>query len=122
MRFLLDATLSPLIVGHLNEAGHSATHVRDIGLRDAGDEQIMDYRGTAAFRCRFPGHRLHEPAVLPQDIRSFPHPAPKPPEVTASRIAGLILANLENLGDALTKGAVASIADERIRVRRLPFQ
>lgn len=42
MRFLLDANISPLIATRLNEAGHSAVHVRDTGLREASDERIMD--------------------------------------------------------------------------------
>jgi len=42
MRFLVDANISPLVAAHLNEAGHSAVHVRDVGLKQARDEQIMD--------------------------------------------------------------------------------
>ncbi len=32
MRFLIDNALSPRIAEGLNEAGHDAIHVRDIGL------------------------------------------------------------------------------------------
>ncbi len=32
MRFLLDQNVSPVLVGLLAEAGHSAEHLRDLGF------------------------------------------------------------------------------------------
>ncbi len=43
MRFLVDANLSPHVAEFLNAAGHDAVAVRDVGLRDAPDDEILDH-------------------------------------------------------------------------------
>ena len=43
MTFLIDAQLPPALVRWLHEAGHEATHVEDIGLREAEDNAIWTY-------------------------------------------------------------------------------
>ncbi len=43
MRFLIDNALSPRIAEGLNEAGHDAIHVRDIGLASATDDKILSH-------------------------------------------------------------------------------
>ena len=43
MRFLIDANLPPALVRFLEEAGHQAEHVADIGLRHAKDTPIWNY-------------------------------------------------------------------------------
>ena len=42
MKFLVDANFSPIIAALLNEAGHDAVAVRDLGLQDASDETILE--------------------------------------------------------------------------------
>jgi predicted nuclease of predicted toxin-antitoxin system len=49
MRFLLDANLSPLIAAHLRRPGHLVAHVRELGLRSASDEEIMDFAEREGF-------------------------------------------------------------------------
>jgi predicted nuclease of predicted toxin-antitoxin system len=44
------------------------------------------------------------------------------PEVTTAHIAELLLANLDQLVDALTEGAIVSVVEDRVRVRRLPLR
>ena len=41
MRLLLDANLSPEVARRLNEAGHEAVHVAELGLLSAPDPEIM---------------------------------------------------------------------------------
>jgi predicted nuclease of predicted toxin-antitoxin system len=122
VRFLLDANISPLVATRLIEAGHSAVHVRDVGLRAASDEQIMD---LAAQEDR---------VIVSQDIDFtnllYYRRASRPslillrnlPEVTAAQIAQLITANLPQLEDSLSDGAAVSIVGDRLRVRRLPLR
>jgi len=43
VKFLIDAQLPPLLAVWLQEAGHEAVHVRDIGLREADDGAIWDH-------------------------------------------------------------------------------
>lgn len=47
MTFLLDANLSPHLVGRLINSGYEATHVADIGLLTAPDEVIFDHAAEA---------------------------------------------------------------------------
>jgi predicted nuclease of predicted toxin-antitoxin system len=43
VKFLVDAQLPPALAVWLQEEGHEATHVRDVGLREADDAAIWDY-------------------------------------------------------------------------------
>lgn len=43
MRFLIDAQLPPALVKLLEDAGHQAEHVADVGMEDAGDTDIWNY-------------------------------------------------------------------------------
>ena len=43
MRFLIDEDLPHSVVDLFHRYGHSASHVRDIGLRGAKDDQIARY-------------------------------------------------------------------------------
>ncbi len=40
MRFLIDAQLPPALADWLNDAGHAAEHVLDVGLAGADDQEI----------------------------------------------------------------------------------
>ncbi|MGH9270389.1 MAG: DUF5615 family PIN-like protein [Ilumatobacteraceae bacterium] len=42
MRFLVDANVSPDVARLLGAAGHDAVAVRDVGLQDAPDDEILD--------------------------------------------------------------------------------
>ncbi|MFT3821498.1 MAG: DUF5615 family PIN-like protein [Rubrivivax sp.] len=43
MRFLVDAQLPPALASWLGEKGHSASAVRDVGLRDSDDGSIWNF-------------------------------------------------------------------------------
>ena len=43
MRFLIDAQLPPALASLLNEHGHLAEHVNDIGPSDAPDRDVWRY-------------------------------------------------------------------------------
>lgn len=43
MRFLVDAQLPPALARFLNDAGHQAEHVYDIGMGEASDRAIWNY-------------------------------------------------------------------------------
>jgi predicted nuclease of predicted toxin-antitoxin system len=41
VRLLLDANLSPKVARRLNDSGHDATHIVEIGLMTVSDPEIM---------------------------------------------------------------------------------
>jgi predicted nuclease of predicted toxin-antitoxin system len=41
MKFLVDAQLPPVLATRLVLQGHAAFHVQDVGLRDAGDADVV---------------------------------------------------------------------------------
>jgi predicted nuclease of predicted toxin-antitoxin system len=43
VKFLIDAQLPPALADWLQQAGHQAIHVQDIGLREAEDAAIWDH-------------------------------------------------------------------------------
>jgi predicted nuclease of predicted toxin-antitoxin system len=57
--FLIDANLPPALALALIEAGHSAQHVEEAGLRTAEDDKIWDYA-------------LHQKAVVVSKDEDFP--------------------------------------------------
>lgn len=122
MKFLLDANLSPSISARLEEAGHAAKHVRDVDLRHAADDQIMNFAAEHGYvlisqDTDFTNLLHYRKAVGPSLVllRNLS-------EVSAAQIGELILNNLDQFEEALAKGAVVSIVADQIRVRRLPFQ
>lgn len=121
MRFILDENLSPAIAPLLAAAGHVCCHVRDVGLADVDDTEIME-------------RAVDEQAIVISQDSDFTNliawsQATRPSlvllrsvnAVTAADIAALILANLPQIEDALEAGAVVSLFPDRVRVRILPI-
>jgi predicted nuclease of predicted toxin-antitoxin system len=55
MRFLIDNALSPALAALLQQAGHDAIHVRELGLQQANDEVIFEPRCRRASNRRVRG-------------------------------------------------------------------
>ena len=121
MRSLLDQNQSPLVAELLDNAGHDSTHVRDIGLRQATDAEILsrakrERRVVISADTDF-GELLadtgdHTPSALllrRHDRRR------------AQAVAELILVNLDTIAEDLDAGAIVVFDQERVRVRRLPM-
>lgn len=121
MKLLLDANLSPRVGRLLKEAGHDAIHVADIGLLTAADPVILRaaakeerilLTADSDFGALLALGSLASPSVLL--LRSADHLRP-------SEQAGLIAANLPQIAEDLEKGAIVSLASDRLRVRELPI-
>jgi predicted nuclease of predicted toxin-antitoxin system len=122
MRFLVDASLSPVVAAALRDAGHDAVHVVDLGLVTADDDRILgraaqDDRviltADADFGALLAIGGLAKPSVVL--LRSADHLGPQGQ-------AALVLANLSQLASDLEAGAVASISRGSVRVRNLPVE
>ena len=122
MRFLVDNALSLVLAAELNKAGHEAIHVRDVGLRHADDEAIMqlaasEERVVASADTDFGTLlALHE-GRLPS-IVLFRRGSPRRPEQQAR----LLLANLPGIKEELRRGAIVTFHSGRLRVRLLPIR
>lgn len=120
MKFLVDASLSPQIVGRLRQHGHEADHVGDYGRLTADDNQILAHA------------RSHGQAVISVDtdftvmraLRGVPSPSlvllRSADALGPHEQATLILANLEAVTADLQAGAAVSLARGHLRVRPLP--
>jgi predicted nuclease of predicted toxin-antitoxin system len=121
VKLLLDANLSPEVARLLNEAGHDAIHVGDIGLLSAPDPEILQAAANgervlltadADFGALLALGSLASPSVLL--LRSADHLRP-------DEQAELIAANLPSISEDLERGVIASLTRERLRVRELPI-
>jgi predicted nuclease of predicted toxin-antitoxin system len=121
VKLLLDANLSPEVGRRLEEAGHDAIHVADIGLLTAADPEILQsaakeertlLTADSDFGALLALGSLASPSVLL--LRSADHLRP-------NEQAGLIAANLPQIVKDLEKGAIVSLTSDRLRVRELPI-
>lgn len=121
MKLLLDQNLSPLICARLAEAGIEAVHVRDVGLTHASDAEIVTYArhmGTVIVSqdSDFTSLLVRDATAHPSLILLRIQHA-----VTAADISALLVANLDAVADHLRSGAIVSLTNDSIRVRRLPI-
>jgi len=121
MRFLIDMCLSPRAAEYLRSLGHEATHLCEQGLERLADPDVfskarneqavvlthdLDFADLVAAS----GERL--PSVVIFRLRSM-HPE------NVNRYLGILL---EQHGDRLAHGAVATVTESRIRIRTLPLR
>ena len=120
MRLLLDQNLSFRIARHLQQAGHDAVHVDDVGLDDTDDPVILAWAerhqrtvvtADADFSEMLALAGASAPSVV--HLRSADH-------LTPDQQAHLLLQVLKQIGNELEAGAVASVRPDRVRIRPLP--
>lgn len=121
MRFLVDKALSPALATLLQQAGHSATHIRTLGLQRADDAVIFE-RAAAEdrvlvstdtdFGALLATRSAQKPSVIQFRGRSSRQP---------DALAHAIVSNLVQLADALVTGSIVTFEPSRVRVRVLPI-
>ena len=120
MKFLVDNALSPKFATGLSSKGFDAIHVRDIGLATASDIEIFSYAEKddriiisqdTDFGAILASRNASKPSFIlfrMQDKRT-------------TVILNVLIDNLSSLGKHLEIGSVIVFEDNRIRVRKLPF-
>jgi predicted nuclease of predicted toxin-antitoxin system len=103
--FLVDANLSPRVAEWLRNEGHDAVHVFDLGLSQAGDHQIL--QEAARGRQVLVTVDLDFGEILARS------------EGRTSVVRRLDVA-LPQAAAALGEGAVVTVGEGSLRVRRLP--
>jgi predicted nuclease of predicted toxin-antitoxin system len=121
VRFLVDECLPPQLAALLRSAGHDCAHVYELGLGGQPDEQIM------AFADRENRILLSADTDFGELLANAPVLAPsvillRRADKRAGPLAAVVLANLQQIADDLTAGALIVISDTRIRARRLPMK
>lgn len=121
LRFLIDNALSPVFAEMLVRAGHDAVHVRDLGMQSATDEEIFEVAigegrtivsADTDFGTILALRRTAEPSVV-----IFRRSSGRRPEEQAR----LLLRQLPRIADALERGSVVVIEEDRLRIRALPM-
>lgn len=121
MRFLIDNALSPLVADLLNRAQHDAVHVRALNLHEATDDVVFaraaaENRILVSADTDFGAILANRREGAPSFIL-FRRGAERRPEQQVR----LLLANLDAVAADLDRGAIVTIEQRRIRVRRLPI-
>ena len=121
MKFLLDQNRSPRLAELLRNAGHDAVHTSELGLEQAEDDDVLDaareqgrivVSGDTDFGAPLALSGETSPSVILFRARNRP---------SAEDQVAVILGYLADLADDLDAGAVVVVADDRMRVRRLPL-
>lgn len=121
MRLLLDNNLAPRLAILLRAGGHDTDHVRHHGLHAATDEQVLDLarregRTLISADTDFGTLLARTGAASPSIILIRRSTARRP-----EQLAALLLANIDQVIDELTAGAMIVVTDVDLRIRRLPI-
>lgn len=121
MRFLANMGISPVTGSFLLEAGHEASHLQEAGLDTMPDHQIL--QKARAEGCVLLTSDLDFGDLLAASGAALP-------TVVVFRLRSLVPENvnrhvamlLARHSSELERGAIVSVAEDHIRVRRLPIE
>lgn len=122
MKLLVDANLSPRVAEALRDAGHDATHVAAHGLTSASDEDIAAFALDQAQVIISADSDFASMLALSGGIAPSLVLLRSADLLTPSEQAALLVANLPQVQEDLSAGAVVSISRGHLRVRRLPLR
>jgi predicted nuclease of predicted toxin-antitoxin system len=122
MKFLANMGISPLTVSFLRERGHEAAHLHEQSLDRLSDSAIIEkarnenaiiLTSDLDFGDLLAASKAELPSVIIFRLS---------PPMTADKVNAQLLAIIEKHSGDLVAGAVISVGEQRIRVRRLPIE
>ncbi len=120
MRFLVDNALSVRVARALTEAGHDATHVRDLGMQAASDLDILE-RARAESRAVISADTDFG-TLLAFELTASPSVLLlRRKDNRTEALVAVLLANLPALLEDIEAGSMVVIDDRRVRVHHLPM-
>jgi predicted nuclease of predicted toxin-antitoxin system len=120
VRFLVDNALSVRVARALGEAGHDATHVRDLGMQAASDLDILE-RARAESRAVISADADFG-TLLAFELTASPSVLLlRRKDNRTEALVAVLLANLPELLEDIEAGSMVVIDDRRVRVHRLPM-
>ena len=119
MRFLLDMGLAQSTAHFLRKIGYDAVHLRDQGLQRLDD---LDIVAKAIDEDRIIlTHNLDFGRLVALGGSGLPSVATfRLEDMRAQTVNRYVLDLLERFGDELALGALASVSEQSIRIRKLP--
>lgn len=121
MNLLLNMNLPRQLGSLLSELGHDCQHVGDLGMSSSGDEEIIRY-------AKSNGQIILTHDLDYGDLLAFS--GEQRPSVIIFRLRDVSIENLKRrfedvwpqVNEHLSQGAVVTIADQAVRIRRLPIR
>ena len=121
MKFLADMGISTKTVAHLREMGHDSVHLRDEQLQRADDAAVLQKAFSEGrvllthdldFGDLMAAGKGRLPSVIVLRLRDMrPH-----------QVNHYLDKVISDHGSHLEQGAIVSVTEKRIRVRRLPIR
>jgi predicted nuclease of predicted toxin-antitoxin system len=120
MRFLADMGLARSTVAFLQELGHAAKHLRDEGLQQLDDERIVE-KALAEQRIILT-HDLDFARIVAVSQARLPSVITfRLADMRPAQVNAFLIEALDHFAEQLEMGALVSISEQGIRVRRLPM-
>jgi predicted nuclease of predicted toxin-antitoxin system len=119
VRFLVDANLSPRVAEWLRSNGHDAVHVFEVGLNRAGDRRIL--REAARGRRILLTSDLDFGEILARSSGRVSVIMLRLRSNTSANVTGRLKVALAQAAAVLEYGAVITVGEASVRIRRLPL-
>lgn len=121
MKLLIDESLQHDLARILTEAGHDAVHVVDLGLRGATDDEVLsraeaDARIVVTAETDF-GTLLALSGAPGPSVALLRRAGRRAPDRARALLTVLVLVD-----EQLSRGAVVTVEQARLRVRELPIE
>lgn len=119
MKFLLDMGLAQRTVEFLQARGHDAVHLRSQGLQSISDEMIVA-KALAEGRVILT-HDLDFGRIVALSRGQLPSVVTfRLTDMRAAEVNRRLEDILQRFADQLEEGALISVTDDAVRIRRLP--